>query len=68
MPIANGFLAPEQFDWEFFYDLRVAFCPACRMVQLGELVPPDRLFHEQYVFFSSILMWMARHFKHWPMR
>ncbi len=32
MPIANGFLTPEQFADEYFFDLRVAHCPKCSMV------------------------------------
>jgi methylation protein EvaC len=63
MPIANGFLAREEFGREFFYELRVAFCPACSMVQLAELVRPERLFHGQYAFFSSTSVRMARHFE-----
>ena len=34
MPIANGFLTPEQFDDEQFTDLTVAFCERCGMMQL----------------------------------
>ena len=63
MPIANGFLMPDEFEREYFYDLRVAFCPTCTMVQLAELVPLDRLFHEQYAFFSSTSIRMAKHFE-----
>ena len=32
MPIATGFLSPEEFAHEYFFDLRVSFCPQCRMV------------------------------------
>ena len=64
MPIANGFLTLDQFDGEFFYDLGVAFCPSCMMVQLSELVSPEQLFHEQYAFFSSTSVRMAEHFEH----
>ena len=52
MPIANGFLAPEQFADEYFFDLKVAFCRHCRMMQLAELVERERMFHENYAFFS----------------
>jgi len=38
MPIANGFLIPEQFADEYFFELKVAFCEQCRMMQLAELV------------------------------
>lgn len=63
MPIANGFLRPEQVDDEFFFDLKVGFCPVCQMVQLTELVDPDKLFHDDYAYFSSISTRMAEHFK-----
>jgi len=62
MPIANGFLTPEQFADEYFFDLRVAHCPKCSMVQLTELVDRGRMFHENYAFFSSTSAWMQRHF------
>jgi len=34
MPIANGFLKPEQYPQEYFFELAVGFCPKCTMVQL----------------------------------
>ena len=34
MPIANGFLSSAQFANEYFFELQVAFCLNCRMVQL----------------------------------
>ena len=63
MPIANGFLLPEQFNNEYFFDLQVGFCPKCTMVQLTELVERDKMFHENYAYFSSISVLMAKHFK-----
>jgi methylation protein EvaC len=63
MPIANGFLSAEQFAEEYFFELKVAFCENCRMVQLGELVERERMFHENYAFFSSTSTRMAQHFK-----
>ena len=63
MPIANGFLTPDQFADEFFFELKVAFCPACRMVQLAELVDREKMFHENYAFFSSTSVRMGAHFQ-----
>jgi methylation protein EvaC len=63
MPIANGFLSPAQFGDEYFFDLEVAFCPGCGMVQLVEQVKPQKMFHENYAFFSSTSYRMAIHFK-----
>jgi methylation protein EvaC len=63
MPIANGFLSPAQFAAEYFFDLQVAFCPKCGMVQLTDLVEPEKMFHENYAFYSSTSTRMATHFK-----
>jgi methylation protein EvaC len=63
MPIANGFLKPEQFPNEYFFTLQVAFCERCAMVQLTELVDETKMFHENYAFFSSTSVRMAEHFK-----
>jgi len=62
MPIANGFLSPEQFADEYFFELKVAHCAACRMVQLTEHVDREKMFHENYAFFSSTSRRMADHF------
>ncbi|MBI1867920.1 MAG: class I SAM-dependent methyltransferase [Methylocystis sp.] len=63
MPIANGFLTKEQFAVEPFYELATGFCKTCKMVQLTELVDPDKMFHENYAFFSSTSAGMAAHFE-----
>jgi methylation protein EvaC len=63
MPIANGFLAEAQFEDEHFFELAVGFCARCRMVQLTELVDREKMFHENYAFFSSTSAYMAEHFR-----
>jgi len=63
MPIANGFLRPDQFADEYFFELKVAFCANCGMVQLAEQPDRERMFHENYAFFSSTSSRMAIHFK-----
>ena len=63
MPIANGFLTPDQFAAEYFFELKVGFCPKCTMVQLTEQVDRERMFHDEYAFFSSTSTRMAAHFK-----
>ena len=63
MPIANGFLGREEFEGEFFFELKAGYCGQCQMVQLTELVDPSMLFHDKYAYFSSISVRMARHFK-----
>jgi methylation protein EvaC len=68
MPIANGFLTPAEFANEYFFELAVAFCPKCFMVQLSQLVDRERMFHEHYAFFSSTSTRMATHFQEFAAR
>lgn len=63
MPIANGFLTPDQFTHEYFFEMEVAFCPKCTMVQLTTQPDPEKMFHENYAFFSGTSSSMAVHFK-----
>ena len=63
MPIANGFLGAEDFATEYFFDLEVGFCPKCKMVQLARQPEREKMFHENYAFFSSTSKGMALHFK-----
>ena len=63
MPIANGFLTPEQYGTEYFFELKVGYCPESGMVQLTELVQQEKMFHENYAFFSSTSLRMAEHFQ-----
>jgi methylation protein EvaC len=63
MPIANGFLTPEEFESEYFFELRAGFCPKCRMVQLLEQPAREKMFHENYAFFSSTSRRQMQHFK-----
>ena len=63
MPIANGFLRPDQFAEEYFFELKVGFCDTCKMVQLIEQPDREMMFHQHYAFFSSTSVRMADHFK-----
>jgi methylation protein EvaC len=63
MPIANGFLTTEQFADEYFFELKTSFCPRCGMVQLAEQPDREKMFHDNYAFFSSTSARMAAHFK-----
>jgi len=63
MPIANGFLTAAMFADEYFFELQAGFCDHCKMVQLTELVDRERMFHENYPFFSSTSARMALHFE-----
>jgi methylation protein EvaC len=61
-PIANGFLAPSQFPNEYFFDLEVAFCPNCTTVQLTGQPEREKMFNENYAFFSGTSRHMSVHF------
>ncbi len=63
MPIANGFLTPEQFGDEYFFELAPALCGGCSMLQIIDQPDPSRMFHENYAFFSGTSTYMQRHFK-----
>ena len=63
MPLGNGFLLPEQFGEEYFFPMQVGFCAACGMVQLLDQPEPERMFHENYAFFSGTSRLMALHFR-----
>jgi methylation protein EvaC len=63
MPIANGFLAKEEFSSEYFYEMEVAFCNSCGGFQLVNQPDARKMFHENYAFFSSLSRHMQDHFK-----
>jgi len=63
MPLANGFLASDQFRNEYFFELVVAFCPSCCMVQLSEQPEREKMFNPNYAYFSSTSTSMATHFE-----
>jgi methylation protein EvaC len=63
MPLANGFLAPEQFADEYFFELSVASCPRCGMFQLMEQPDREMMFNAHYPFFSGTSKGMTVHFK-----
>jgi len=63
MPIANGFLTSDQIQNEYFFELAPAFCSYCGMFQLIEQPGQQKMFHENYAFFSSTSNYMQAHFK-----
>ena len=62
MPIANGFLDKEQFGNEYFFELAPAFCSECSTVQIIEQPSPERMFHDEYAFFTRTSKSMVNHF------
>ncbi len=63
MPIANGFLTPEMFKDEYFFDLNPAFCEQCYSFQIENQPDPEIMFHDHYAFFSRTSKQMQVHFK-----
>lgn len=63
MPIANGFLAADQFADEYFFELAMGYCEKCGMVQLIDQPDRERMFNENYHFFSGTSRLMTEHFK-----
>jgi len=63
MPIANGFLSKSEFSNEYFFELAIAFCQKCGMVQLMDQPEKEKMFNENYAFFSGTSKAMAVHFK-----
>jgi methylation protein EvaC len=62
MPIANGFLTKEKFNNEYFFNMQVAHCTNCSMVQLIETPERQLMFNENYAFFSGTSQAMKTHF------
>ena len=63
MPIANGFLGPDQVGSEYFFELAPAFCEKCGMFQIMEQPAPEKMFHGSYAFHSSTSRYMQSHFR-----
>jgi methylation protein EvaC len=63
MPLANGFLTEEQFKEEYFFELKVARCTKCNMVQLTEQPEKELMFNDHYAFYSGTSKAMADHFE-----
>lgn len=60
-PLANSLLKAEQLgQLEPSYPLDLVFCSSCKLVQITETIPPEKLFGE-YLYFSSFSDTMLRH-------
>jgi len=62
-PIANKFLREDEFDDEFFFDLKVVFDEETKLVSLKEFVAPEMMFNENYTYHSSTSYPMKEHFR-----
>jgi hypothetical protein len=69
MPLPDALLRSEELDrHEPRYPLDVAFCPGCSLVQIIEEVPPERLFVDNYLYFSSFSEGLMRHSREHALR
>ena len=62
-PITNKFLSEDEFEGEFFYDLKVVFQEETKIVSIQEFVPPEMMFNEEYAYTTSLSTPMVNHFK-----
>lgn len=62
-PMANNFIIKEQLDDEFMFDLKVKFNDETKLVSLVDFVPPDKMFHDNYAYRSSLSQTMREHFE-----
>ena len=63
MPIANAFLMSEQFKKEYLYDMVLGYDSKTHAIGLVNTVPPEKMFHENYAFYSSTSKGMQMHFR-----
>ncbi|MDT3443511.1 MULTISPECIES: class I SAM-dependent methyltransferase [unclassified Pseudofrankia] len=61
-PLADALVTEDGLaDPEARFPLDVAFCSACSLVQILEEVPPEQLFVDNYLYFSSFSEHLLRH-------
>jgi len=63
MPIANGFIQPDHRHKEYFFEMEVGHCTRCNAVQLLSQPEKEKMFHQEYPFFSGTSKGMEIHFK-----
>ena len=63
MPIANGFIEKKDFSNEFFYNMEVGFNEDIALFQLNDHPKPEKMFNENYPFFTGSSRYMVNHFK-----
>ena len=65
MPIANGFVEKKNFDKEFFFEMEVGFSDELSLFQLNDHPKPEKMFNENYPFFTGSSEFMKVHFKNY---
>lgn len=63
VPLAGGFLKSKKyFSKEKLYPLTIAFCENCYLIQVKEVISPDKLF-KNYFYHSSAIKTLVTHFE-----
>tara|TARA_Y100001970_G_scaffold288134_1_gene414553 strand:- start:83 stop:1273 length:1191 start_codon:yes stop_codon:yes gene_type:complete len=65
MPIANGFLKRSEFIKEFFFEMEVGFNEDLGLFQLNDHPKPEKMFNENYPFFTGSSEYMKKHFENY---
>lgn len=60
VPLAGGFLKPDQFEQEKYYPLNLDFCNDCCLLQVSNVVAGEDLF-KNYFYFSSAIKTLVDH-------
>ena len=69
MPLPDALLREEELGLpEPRFPLDVAFCSSCTLVQILKEVPPEKLFVENYLYFSSFSENLLRHSREHALR
>ncbi len=63
MPIANGFIEKKNFSGEFFFNMEVGFNDELSLFQLNDHPKPEKMFNQNYPFFTGSSEYMKTHFK-----
>ena len=63
MPLGNGFKKPDIKNNEYKFEMQTAVCSSCSTFQLIDQPDPEKMFHNEYAFFSGTSSRMKEHFK-----
>lgn len=61
VPLAGGFVKPEEFASEEYYPLDCSFCEDCTLVQVTNAVSAETLFRKHYFYYSSKIQTLVAH-------
>ena len=65
MPIANGFIKKKDFNKEFFFKMEVGFNEELSLFQLNDHPKPEKMFNQNYPFFTGSSEYMKVNFKNY---